>query len=232
MSSDRQSDVRSSGPEQDGAGGSTAGEAAPTPQLEPGLAAVVGTRGATLLDGLERHLPGSSDHADGTASYAFATAVELGLERGHAEAVREIAGLHEMGKVYVPAAVLAKLPGELTPEESAQFDSHFAKGAELARGAGIPEPAAAWIEAAGERFDGAGPGGLLREQIPLESRIVRAACAFDGAFAAVAAAPPAERRRAAIEELRSAAGSELDPRVVETLASIVERAASRTGPLG
>ena len=227
MSSALQSDVRSSGPEQGWAGGSSAGGGAPAPKLEPGLAALVATRGATLLDGLELHLPGSRDHADGVATYAFAAAVELGSERGHAEAVRETARLHEVGKVYVPVAVLGKPPGELTPDESAQLDSHFAKGAELARGAGIPDPAAAWIEAAGERFDGAGPRGLLREQVPLQSRIVRAACALDGAFAAGAAVPAAECRRAAIEELRSTAGSTLDPRVVETLASIVERAATR-----
>jgi HD-GYP domain-containing protein (c-di-GMP phosphodiesterase class II) len=229
MSSDPQSDVPSSGPEQGRAGGSSEGEATPARKLEPGPAALVGARGTTLLDGLERHIPGSRDHADGTASYAFAAAVELGLERDHAEAVRETARLHEVGKVYVPATVLAKPPGELTPEESAQLDSHSAKGAELARGAGIPEPAAAWIAAAGERFDGAGPGALRGEHIPLESRIVRAACAFDGALAAGAAAPPAERRRAAIEELGSAAEGELDPRVVEALAAILERAAARTG---
>jgi HD-GYP domain-containing protein (c-di-GMP phosphodiesterase class II) len=229
MSSDPQSDVPSSEPEQGHVGGSSEGEATRTPKLEPGLAALVVARGATLLDGLERHLPGSRDHAEGSASYAFAAAVELGLERDHAEAVRETARLHEVGKVYVPAAVLAKHPGELTPEESAQLDSHSAKGAELARGAGVPEPAAAWIAAACERFDGAGPGALPGEQIPLESRIMRAACAFDGALAAGAAAPAAERRRAAIQELGSAAGSELDPRVVEALAAILERAATRTG---
>ena len=229
MSSDLHSDVRSSGPEQAGSRGASAGEAAHAPALERSQAALVATRGAMLLDGLERHLPGSRDHADGTASYAFAAAVELGLERGHAEAVRETARLHEVGKVYVPAEVLAKLPGDLTPEERAQLDSHFAKGAELARGAGIPDSAGAWMEAAGERFDGAGPSGMPRQRAPLESRIVRVACAFDRALAAGSEMPAAGRRRAAIEELRSAAGGELDPRVVEALASIVERAASRTG---
>jgi hypothetical protein len=36
--------------------------------------------GATLLDALESHSPGSRDHADATASYGFAAAVELGLD--------------------------------------------------------------------------------------------------------------------------------------------------------
>ena len=32
---------------------------------------------ATLLDALELHVPGSREHADGTAAYGFAAAVEL-----------------------------------------------------------------------------------------------------------------------------------------------------------
>ena len=107
--------------------------------------------------------------------------------------------------VYVPAAVLAKPPGELTPEERELLDSQFASGAELARGAGIPEQACEWIGATRERFDGGGPQGLAGERIPIESRIVRVACAFDAAVAApgegaaqrlAGCAPAGGRRRA------------------------------------
>ena len=48
------------------------------------VATLVKARGAALLDALELHLPGARDHADGTASYAFATAAELGLDRERA----------------------------------------------------------------------------------------------------------------------------------------------------
>ncbi len=209
MSSDRPSGARSSEP-------------------EPSLAAHVEARGSELLDALERHLPSSRDHADGTATYAFAAAVELALERDHAEAVREAARLHEVGNVYVPVAVLAKPPGELSPEDRALLDSRFASGAELARGAGVPDQACEWIGAVGERFDGSGPAGLAGERIPIESRIVRVACACDTALAAPApgAASPDERRRIAAQALRAAAGSELDPQVTAALTAMLERAAA------
>jgi HD-GYP domain-containing protein (c-di-GMP phosphodiesterase class II) len=181
-----------------------------------------------LLDALERHLAGSRDHADGTAAYAFAAAVELGLSREHAEAVREVARLHEVGRVYVPAEVLAKDPGALAPDERALLDSRFESGAELARGAGISDRACGWIAAVRERFDGSGPGGLAGDRIPVESRIVRAACACDTALATPTPgrASSDERRRIAVEALRAAAGSEFDPRVTEALAAMLERAAA------
>ena len=192
----------------------------------------VKARGSELLDALERHLPGSRDHADATATYAFAAAAELGLERDHAEAVREAARLHEVGNVYVPATVLVKPPSELTPNDRALLDPRFASGAELARGAGVPDQACEWIGAVGERFDGSGPAGLAGEQIPIESRIVRVACVCATALAAAAPATGGassdERRQMAIRELRAAAGSELDPRVTAALVAMLERAAAGT----
>ena len=138
--------------------------------------------------------------------------------------------MHEVGNVYVPATVLVKPPGELTRKDRELLDARFASGAELARGAGIPDQVCEWIGAAGERFDGSGPAGLAGERIPIESRIVRVACACDTALAAPAPAPGGassdERRRMAVHALRAAAGSELDPRVTAALATMLERAAA------
>ena len=142
------------------------------------VATLVKARGAALLDALELHLPGARDHADGTASYAFATAAELGLDREHAEAVREAA-------------------------------------------------ACQWIAGTAERFEGGGPGGLSGEDIPLEARIIRVACECDGALATPLPPGWTEGPTAvAIERLRGAAGSELDPRVVDALAGVLGRVAA------
>jgi HD-GYP domain-containing protein (c-di-GMP phosphodiesterase class II) len=231
MSSDRPSGAPSSEPEPAAPAGVQVQELAGS-DIELGLAAHVKRRGSELLEALERHLPGSRDHADGSAAYAFAAAVELGMKRDHAEAVREIARLHEVGNVYLPAAVLAKPPEELTPEDRALLDSRFASGAELARGAGISDQACEWIGAIRERFDGTGPAGLAGQRIPIESRIVRVACACDTALAAPApaagGASPDERRRRAVLALRAAAGTELDPRVAAAMVTMLERAAAAT----
>jgi HD-GYP domain-containing protein (c-di-GMP phosphodiesterase class II) len=217
MSSDPRSGAPSPGP-----------EGPRTSEFELSLAAVVRGRGASLIEALERHLPGSREHAEATASYAFAGAAELELGRSGAEAVREVAKLHEVGKVYIPNAILGRPPVPLSDEERRLLDSQFAKGAELARGAGIPDQACDWILATGERFDGRGSRGMAGEGIPIQARIIRAACLCDSVLAAPASAPsgasPQERRSRAVEELRAGAAKELDPRVVDALAGVLERA--------
>jgi two-component system, response regulator RpfG len=223
MSSDPQSGDRSSGPEPTSARGSE-GAAGGTPRVEPDLATRVRGGGSELLEALQRHLPGSREHADGTASYAFAAAVELGLDRSRAEAVRETARVHEIGKVYMPSGMLARPQTELGPGDQALVDSHAAYGAQLARGAGIPPEACEWILATRESFDGSGPTGLSGKQIPLESRIIRAACAHDALLATLpATGTPAELYRTATDLLRGDAGRELDPQVVAALTGMLER---------
>ena len=202
-------------------------EGPPTSEFELSLATLIRARGAAVLQGLEHHLPGSHHHADGTASYTFAAAVELGLERDHAEAVRETARLHEIGKIYVPRSALEKHAHELTPDERALLSSHFAYGAELARGAGIPQEACEWLHATQERFDGRGPAGLAGEMIPLESRIIRVACTCDALTStSVNGAPVSQRHLLVIGELQRASGHELDPRVIDALSSVLGRAAA------
>jgi HD-GYP domain-containing protein (c-di-GMP phosphodiesterase class II) len=191
-------------------------------EIELSPATLVEARGATLLDALERHLPGARNHADGTSSYAFAAAAGLGIGRAHAETVRATARLHEVGKVYLPPALLAKPHSELTAQEAALVDSHWAYGAELARGAAVPDAACDWIGACGQPFNGGGAGGVAGG-LPLEARIVRVACECDGLIASGTAGQPAHR--AAIAGLRAAAGVELDPAVVESLAEILDHAA-------
>ena len=190
------------------------------------LADLIQVRGATLLDALEGHRPGSRDHADATASYGFAAAVELGFERDHAEVVRETARLHEVGMIYVPASVLAARPEDRYAEGKALIAAHPIYGAELALGAGIPAQVCEWIRASAERFDGRGPASLAGERVPLEARIVRVACACDTALTAPhPAGSPAEHRATAFDTLRAAAGRELDPRILHALTGILDRVA-------
>ena len=228
MSLDRPSDAPSSGADpapHPGGGGDLSKRAG---------AARVRVRGFALLDALERHLAGSAEHADATGAYAFATAVALGGDREQAELLREAARLHEVGRVYVPAEVLTAAPDALSPDQRAQLETHHEAGASLARGAGIPDDVCGWILNARERFDGAGPAGLEGDAIPVEARIIRAACACDRLLTWHAAEGTGDPAAAAAETLRGASGRELDPRVVDALTGVLERAASAGGasPVG
>jgi HD-GYP domain-containing protein (c-di-GMP phosphodiesterase class II) len=194
------------------------------PSPEPDL---IRDRGAALLDALEKRLPGAREHADATASWALAIAVELGLGRQRCLSVRETARLHEIGKLYIRLELLGRAADELTPAETARIERHPEAGAGLAAGAGLPGAPCAWIRHQHERFDGEGlPDGLGGEAIPLESRIIGVACAFDYALGSARAATAAGEppREQALSELRAATGAEVDPATVAALERALRRA--------
>jgi HD-GYP domain-containing protein (c-di-GMP phosphodiesterase class II) len=179
--------------------------------------------GAPLLEALEAHSPGSGEHADATGWYAFAGAAGIGLDRGAADLCRETAKLHDVGMIYVPAAVTGKPFDSWDAQEREVFDAHYDAGARLARGAGIPEDVCGWLLQIRERYDGHGPEGLAGEAIPIAARVARVACACDTLLAwGGRSEPPPERRRDAIERLRSGSGRELDPAVVDALVRVLE----------
>ena len=186
-----------------------------------GLAALLRSRGAPLVDALERHQPGAHEHAEGTASYAFAAAVELGFERPQCAAGRRPGGAPLSG----PGPGRATPPAERDEAEAASWAEHYEAGHRLANGAGIPDYASGWLLRARERYDGAGPEGLVADAIPIEARIIRAACACDTALAGAAGAGPKPAAGRAMVRLADGAGGELDPRVVAALSGVLERAA-------
>ena len=171
-------------------------------------------------------MPDAEEHADATASYAFVAAVELGFGRDRCELYRDVTRLHEIGLVYVPAEIASKPASARTAAEAATFEGHYEAGYRLARGAGIPERVCGWLLRQRERFDGSGPEGLAGERIPIESRLMRAACVCQ---TALVAAEPGDARSPlarAQEALDAAAGTELDPQVVRALTALLQRARS------
>ena len=186
------------------------------------LAALLQERGAPLVEALERHLPGSREHAVATSSYAFTAAVGLGYDRSQSEVAREVATLHDVGLIYVPAEVAAKPARERDPEEAAIWATQYEAAYQLARGAGIPEYVCSWLLRVRERYDGTGPERLPGDRIPLESRLMRAACACQTALATASGDQPP--LRAAVKELAGRAGGDLDPKVVASLIAILDRA--------
>jgi HD-GYP domain-containing protein (c-di-GMP phosphodiesterase class II) len=185
------------------------------PEGEP--ASVVAERGAPLLEALDGHLPGARRHADATAAYAFAAAVELEFQRPGAETIREAARLHDVGLVYVPASILARPAEQLDEAERTLLDAHLEAAYRLCRGAGIDESVCGWILHTRERYDGAGPDRLRGSDIPIESRIIRTACAGD--LLLEPAGP-----EGTVEALRAAEGTELDPVVSDAVIAVLERA--------
>jgi HD-GYP domain-containing protein (c-di-GMP phosphodiesterase class II) len=165
---------------------------------------------AALLEALQRHSQSARDHAESTATYAFAAAAEVGLGRDECELVRVAARLHEVGLLYSDSATLGT-----SQEETYR----------LARGAGVDEEVCRWLLRTRERFDGTGPEELAGEAIPVQSRLIRAACVFHAAATEPAPGDDGPPHSRGLDRIRTQAGSELDPEVVAAVVTAVERAA-------
>ena len=147
----------------------------------------------------------------------------LGLDAPRIVRLRRAAMLHDVGKIGVRSAVLEK-PATLTVAEYAEIKLHPAVGATMLRHAGLVQEAA-WVRHHHERVDGNGyPGGLRGEEIPLESRILFVADAFE-AMTSDRPYRAALPREDAIEELRRCAGTQFDPAVVDALLAVLRAGA-------
>ncbi len=127
----------------------------------------------------ERRALGRRAPLPAVAGYAVTVARALGLEGLDLAAVRLGAGLHDVGKIRLPPAILHKR-GRLSPAEYALVKLHPVWGLELLAGAELPKGTRAIIRWHHEKRDGSGyPDGLKRDEIPLYSTIIGIADVYD-----------------------------------------------------
>ena len=162
----------------------------------------------------------SGSHSERVALFAGRIAEQLGLPPEQVELTRIAGSLHDLGKLAIPEELLRK-PGSLTGEERRLLQRHPQVGYRMLASLGV-EPIADWVLHQSERWDGAGyPEGLSRDAIPLGSRIVFVADAFDS-MTSTRPYRPALRRAEALRELERCSGSQFDPEVVEAFLETVE----------
>ncbi|MEA2312491.1 MAG: hypothetical protein QOE28_2459 [Solirubrobacteraceae bacterium] len=177
-------------------------------------ASVTRQTGDVLLQALYEREPDLRGHVGRVAELAAATAALLGLDRDERERIARAAELHDVGKMAVPDAILAK-PGPLDEREWAFMRQHTIVGERILRAAPALGHVAPLVRASHEHYDGTGyPDRLAGEEIPLGARIV-AVCDAYHAMTTDRPYSPAHTPAAALAELDRCAGVQFDPAVVE-----------------
>ena len=168
---------------------------------------------AALERTIEARDPYTAGHQRRVGELAAAMALEIGLAEERAEGLRVGGMLHDVGKIIIPAEMLAK-PGLLSLTEFDLIKGHPQAGYEILAAIHFPWPVAEMALQHHERQDGSGyPAGLSGDEIPLEARILAVADVVE-AMASHRPYRPALGIEAALAEVHSGAGTGFDAEVV------------------
>jgi diguanylate cyclase (GGDEF)-like protein/putative nucleotidyltransferase with HDIG domain len=159
-------------------------------------------------------------HSEDVARYAVYLARRMGMDE-MLEPVRLAGLLHDVGKIGIPDRLLRK-PSRLTDAEVKVFNQHVALGDAIVRDIPHLDDVRAGIRHHHERWDGGGYlAGLTGEEIPLVARIIAVA----DTFSAMTTTRPYRKALPipeALRRLRDAAGTQLQPELVDAFASGIE----------
>lgn len=176
-----------------------------------------------LIRTLRERQPELSRHTSNVSALAALIAPRFTSNPEELDVILRGATLHDIGKLAIPDALLAK-PDPMSDEEVAFLRSHTEIGDRILRAAPALAPVAKIVRSSHERWDGAGyPDHLAGEEIPLGSRIIFVCDAFDAMTneRPYSATMPAAD---AIDELRAHAGTQFDPTVVAIACEVLEAA--------
>jgi len=153
-------------------------------------------------------------HSVRVANYASLTARVMGLTGETLERIQITGFLHDIGRLQIPEAVLAK-PAALTPQELQVIRMQPVFGAKIVQSIKQLDYAVPAIMFHMEHFNGKGyPKGLSGEQIPLFARIIGLCSAFDAMCSERPYRKPMDMA-AARGKIASLSGGQFDPNVVK-----------------
>lgn len=156
----------------------------------------------------------TEEHAQRIIEISKAIGVNMDLSDAQLNELALLSTLHDIGKIGISDNILNK-PGKLTPEEWIDMKKHPEIGFRIAMSTPDLVPIAEYILTHHERWDGSGyPQGIKGEEIPLLSRIIAVADAYD-AMTADRPYRKALSNEIAIQEIMKNAGTQFDPKIAE-----------------
>lgn len=167
--------------------------------------------------------PYTRGHSERVARYGRQLAKAIGLPQHECDRIYLSGLLHDVGKIGIPDAVLAKT-GRLTEEEFAVVKRHPETGTRIVQTMAQLSDLLPGILHHHESFDGTGyPHGLAGDAIPRMGRILAVADAYD-AMTSDRPYRSGMPRAKAVEILTSLAGIQWDDELVRAFLAIPEQA--------
>lgn len=178
-----------------------------------------------LADAAEYRDDDTGQHTRRVGQMTGRIAAALGLVPSEVEVLRNVAPLHDVGKIGVPDRILLS-PSRLSKEDFDVMKTHTVIGAKLLGGSEFRhlQTAAEIALSHHERWNGEGyPHGRRGSEIPLSGRIVAVADTYD-ALRHQRPYKPAWPRAKALQEIEESRGGRFDPDVVDAFLTVVDRA--------
>jgi HD-GYP domain-containing protein (c-di-GMP phosphodiesterase class II) len=173
-----------------------------------------------LMSAIDAFDPFTRGLSNRIANTAVRTARQLGIPEAEIDEIEYAALLHDIGRTAIQLDFVTK-PGSLEAHERAVLNTHPTVGYDLIRTLTGLEGAAEIVYAHHEQPDGRGyPRGLEGDEIPVGSRIIMVAAAYD----AMTRERPYRKGltpSAACDELRRHAGTQFFPEVVDAFISLL-----------
>jgi putative nucleotidyltransferase with HDIG domain len=167
----------------------------------------------SFIKALEATSLWTAGHTERVTEYALGIASRMELGATVMEKLRICSLLHDIGKITIPRDILNKVD-ILDEQEREEIMRHPVVGAEILSELKGFVDIIEGIRYHHEHYDGSGLHGLKEKEIPLLSRIIAVADAFD----AMTSNRPYRQRKSlfeAVEEIKSLAGKQFDPEVVK-----------------
>jgi response regulator RpfG family c-di-GMP phosphodiesterase len=173
----------------------------------------------SLVSAIEAKDPYTQQHSSRVTEYSKKIADRLGCGYDDIHRLESTGPLHDIGKIGIHDSILNK-PGSLTNEEFEEIKNHPLIGVNIVTPLGLDPLEQAIIRNHHERWDGKGyPDGLSGEAIPMLSRILSVADAFD-AMNSNRAYRKSLPFSVCINELEKNSGTQFDPQIVEAAISV------------
>ncbi len=153
-------------------------------------------------------------HSTRVSNICEAIASRMYVDKGYVNKIRASGLVHDIGKIGIDKETLNRV-GELSGEQREEIKRHSEAGWRILSATTDFLELAQFARDHHERWDGKGyPNGLHDEDIPIESRIIAVADAYD-AMTSDRPYRDAMSKELAVAELRRCAGTQFDPAVVD-----------------